>query len=443
MPSRPLPPAGGAAPEKAAAPADSPIRRALAATIDADFEKTSLDNVLRYIKAVCKDVPIEVDPVLKPRGIDLTDRLVDVKAKGIPVQDLLSSVLGPDLIAKVEADRVLITARPNAAAPAATSSTSIAAKAAEPLWGEAAQGVQVRLRADKAAWKAGETPGLLADVRNQAEGEMFVYASQDTASMEVDGQWYNQRPGPRADLKTAMLAPGKETTDVAFTLSDSWWKENGAPLALAPGKHKVRVALTADEVPRNQKAVFTVKSNPVEIEILPAAAEAMAGTPAQGRAFDEKRELAVAAPEPEEPAWGEAVGAAQVRLAADKPQWKAGEAPSIVILIRNKGSGSIILNGDQGLDLEVNGKWYQRPGNVGVKSGASLRVQSLGVWFILKEKWVGKDGGAELVFAPGKHTLRVALTTVPDPNKPDATARAISNPAEIEILSAAASARGS
>lgn len=65
--------------------------------IDLDFERVSLDNVLRYISEVMPEVSIVVDPDIAASGIDLSTRVVDFKGRAIPLGDVLKAILGADL----------------------------------------------------------------------------------------------------------------------------------------------------------------------------------------------------------------------------------------------------------------------------------------------------------------------------------------------------------
>jgi hypothetical protein len=85
------------------------IEKALDQPIDIDFEMTSLDNVLKWVADVKKDLKLSIDPAVAAAGIDLSTRLIDLKIKHIAVRDLLDLILGEDLWCKIEADHVLIT----------------------------------------------------------------------------------------------------------------------------------------------------------------------------------------------------------------------------------------------------------------------------------------------------------------------------------------------
>ncbi|MGB2755642.1 MAG: hypothetical protein WBE00_11125 [Phycisphaerae bacterium] len=92
-------------------PAVEQTRARLREKIDLDFEHTSLDNVLKYISEVKRDLNIVPDPDLVTEGIDLTTRVVDLKVKGVSVESVLNLILGADLGYKVEAGYILVTTR--------------------------------------------------------------------------------------------------------------------------------------------------------------------------------------------------------------------------------------------------------------------------------------------------------------------------------------------
>jgi len=79
--------------------------------IDLDFEKTSLDNVLKYISEVQRGLNIVIDPDVGTAGIDLSTRVVDLKVKRVEVDAVLSLILGSDLGYRVESGYILVTTR--------------------------------------------------------------------------------------------------------------------------------------------------------------------------------------------------------------------------------------------------------------------------------------------------------------------------------------------
>jgi hypothetical protein len=86
-------------------------RRRLSEEIDLDFEKTSLDNVLKYVSEVQRGLNIVIDPDVAAGGIDLSTRMVDLKVKRVSVESVLGLILGADLGYKVEPGYLLVTTK--------------------------------------------------------------------------------------------------------------------------------------------------------------------------------------------------------------------------------------------------------------------------------------------------------------------------------------------
>jgi type II secretory pathway component GspD/PulD (secretin) len=86
-------------------------RRRLSEEIDLDFEKTTLDNVLKYISEVQRGLNIVIDPDVAAGGIDLSTRMVDLKVKRVSVESVLGLILGADLGYKVEPGYILVTTK--------------------------------------------------------------------------------------------------------------------------------------------------------------------------------------------------------------------------------------------------------------------------------------------------------------------------------------------
>jgi len=84
-------------------------RARLTERIDLDFEHTSLDNVLKYISEVKRDLNIVPDPELAGAGVDLSARVVDFKVKGISSEEVLNLILAGDLAYVAEPGYVLVT----------------------------------------------------------------------------------------------------------------------------------------------------------------------------------------------------------------------------------------------------------------------------------------------------------------------------------------------
>jgi hypothetical protein len=148
-------------------------------------------------------------------------------------------------------------------------------------WGEAVEGLAVRLRAKGATTAKRVT--LLADARNDGPGTYSGTRSTHGCWLKVDGKWYG-RVQTRETVAPMLLKTGDR--QLAFTrlrLSSKkspLWRggfitRNGQapslgareihqaePLELSPGRHTVRLAF-----PASRKTY--AYSNAIEIEILP------------------------------------------------------------------------------------------------------------------------------------------------------------------------------
>ena len=139
-------------------------------------------------------------------------------------------------------------------------------------WGEAVEGVQVRLRADKPKWKVGETPSFKADFQNRGKRDLQLMLAQGW-EIEVDGAWYHATVDRLGRVEVRTLPPGTVQKDIAF-LPEEWskWqsKEDRKPLEFVAGKHTVRVAFTAQPTEKDGGKPVRVVSNAAEIEIVAA-----------------------------------------------------------------------------------------------------------------------------------------------------------------------------
>jgi hypothetical protein len=97
--------------EEADAGERAETRRRLAEEIDLDLEKTSLDNVLKYISEVRRGLNLVVDPGVAGTGIDLSTRVVNVKARRVSVESVLALILSPDLGFRIARGYVLIATK--------------------------------------------------------------------------------------------------------------------------------------------------------------------------------------------------------------------------------------------------------------------------------------------------------------------------------------------
>ena len=152
-----------------------------------------------------------------------------------------------------------------------------------------------------------------------------------------------------------------------------------------------------------------------------------------------------------ETAWGEAVDGVQCRLRTTKSRWNEGSGARLWATVRNQGTRNLLVNAwGQGCELEVDGRWYRRPLNTrGIRPlpkpfPPGRQYDNIAVdldqWWELKASQDAKrprgTGPEKLKLTGGKHTIRVAPTMPVSGNRPGDHVRAISNPVEIEIVSA-------
>jgi hypothetical protein len=165
-------------------------------------------------------------------------------------------------------------------------------------WGEAVEGVQIRLRPTKHTWRADEIPALCWDARNVgARQYLEVLTGQRGAQLEVDGVWYVWpvflRGGRLADLSA-----GRSLDDQLVTLSPMWsrakpedlqprggWAlvpdpvQMQSSLQLAAGKHTIRVAVIVEPSRAMMDEAFRIVSPPLDITITPRRAGGTASWP--------------------------------------------------------------------------------------------------------------------------------------------------------------------
>jgi hypothetical protein len=129
-------------------------------------------------------------------------------------------------------------------------------------WSKAVEGLQCRLQPDKTVWKVDEVPSFRLHVRNQGKRDLEIHMAQDACKLELDGDWFDWT-GPVSILSGTWPAGRRyDDFEVRITLKDRWASGN-KPIALKPGKHKVRVAY----VTLDRKQPVRVVSNAVEIQV--------------------------------------------------------------------------------------------------------------------------------------------------------------------------------
>ncbi|KPJ72209.1 MAG: hypothetical protein AMS14_08225, partial [Planctomycetes bacterium DG_20] len=216
-------------------------------------------------------------------------------------------------------------------------------RGAEVEWGEAVEGVQVRLRAEKREWQADTVPVVYADVRNQGTRDLQVMLDQRFVfQLELDGEWYLWLGGHIHELGVFVamspFPPQRQYADIPITLVEKWRTRQGnQPLTLRPGRHTVRVAFTAQPTESDKGQPVRAVSNAVEIEIpaadssatRPGAAPAMVPAAYAGRAV----------------VWGQPVDGIQMGIAlkGEKRAFRIGERVEFACWAKNSGDTEAVL----------------------------------------------------------------------------------------------------
>ncbi|MBW8040601.1 MAG: hypothetical protein FVQ85_11430 [Planctomycetes bacterium] len=135
-------------------------------------------------------------------------------------------------------------------------------------WGEAVEGVQVRLRSNRARWNVDETITWKIDVRNTGKRHFKFALAYEAVKIHVDGRIFDL-PSIRSRVRLYDLKPGQEHRNIFFKV-DRRLKFKDHPFELQPGKHAVKITLAVRPAKGERGDSLQVTSNPVEIEILPA-----------------------------------------------------------------------------------------------------------------------------------------------------------------------------
>src|SRR5262245_18205360 len=299
-----------------------------------------------------------------------------------------------------------------------------AAPEAISAWGELSKGLQTRIRAARSKYPAGVAPILELDVRD-VPGDLGVTAARwrghrlgTLARLEIDGVTYTC-PQDLRKLTTQPLKPGEEIRKWAtIDLGEEWTTNQGLGkrLALAPGKHTIRVGFTF-YLESSDPAVVTATpvSGPLDIEIVTGGA-------------------------PIASEWGTEWNGLQIRTRADKSRFITGEAVSLSLDVRANPSNPKpvpITRANHRIRVEVDGHWYQdvrTPGGpdriVDTATGNELHDFVYGT---PGEYWVSGTAKGPPAWTPGKHTIRLGYDA--EGAKP-ASIPLVSNTLEIEIVPA-------
>lgn len=129
-------------------------------------------------------------------------------------------------------------------------------------WSQAVEGLQCWQEPEKAVWKASDVPSFQLHVRDLGKRDLEIHTAQDACKLEFDGAWYDWTAP--VSILSGNWPAGRQHDDfeVRVTLDPRWGTEK-KPLALKPGKHKIRVAY----VTLDSKKPVRIESNLVEIEV--------------------------------------------------------------------------------------------------------------------------------------------------------------------------------
>ena len=92
-------------------PAVAETRERLAHVVSLDLQRASVSGVLASLGDMQPGLKIVVDPEVSAKGIDLSSRMVDLKAKDVSVESVLGLVLGADLGYMIGPGYIQITTR--------------------------------------------------------------------------------------------------------------------------------------------------------------------------------------------------------------------------------------------------------------------------------------------------------------------------------------------
>ncbi|MGO9113281.1 MAG: hypothetical protein ACLP9L_28960 [Thermoguttaceae bacterium] len=298
-----------------------------------------------------------------------------------------------------------------------------AANAGDSQRGEAAQGVSVRLRADRSRFGLHETPSFTLDFRNEGSRNFRVFQSPLAGSFVVDGISFGWTRG-LGGKASSPFPPGRAYEGIRVSLDDGWQGDHLSGGKLTPGKHTIQYVSTLWDanvwgksirmpVDPNNPIHVTCTSNPLEIEI---------------RDTDER-------PAPAGDHWGTPVEGVSVSLSADHFAWTADEQPTFKAKARNQGQRNLLFPRSQALgELEVDGTLYHFAGPIRVRSSAFPPGRQYDdILIMFSPAWQTQDG-KPLQLGGGRHIVRFIASAEPL-QKPDRSARvcARSNPVEINI----------
>jgi RNA polymerase sigma factor (sigma-70 family) len=268
-------------------------------------------------------------------------------------------------------------------------------------WGEASEGLQLRLRAAKTTWQSNEKPSFTLDLRNGSQKELAIGAVPEECLIELNGTVYRYGDGITHSTPVRLIKPDERVNDWLTVVPNEKWIADGTLLQVfhwRSGKNRIRVSFPFNA---NCKPF----SNVIDVE------------------FAESKDTG----------WGEAVEGVQIRGRAAKQRFEATENVIIDIDVRNRGTKTHSAVPDASVaQLEVDGTWYVSP-TVWFFPPMPKEIkpnQQIDKFLTMGGKFWFKRGAAPppqpLEWKPGKHTVRVAF---PIPDK----STTVTAPFEIEI----------
>ena len=128
-------------------------------------------------------------------------------------------------------------------------------------WGEPADGLSVRLSADKPVWDFRQQRFFKFSVRNDGPEPVMLARTQIAGQLEYDGVWY---PWGNPTLVTPMpLASGEEVDNIMVSIGADWRKGLAFP-SHGVGQHTLRFAVIACKATGSQPV--RAVSNPLAVE---------------------------------------------------------------------------------------------------------------------------------------------------------------------------------
>ncbi len=144
-------------------------------------------------------------------------------------------------------------------------------------WGEAVEGLQTCLWADKYVWSANETPEFHFAARNIGTREMTIIDDYTFINLVIiaDGNWEQNQKQYLGNTDWGDLLPNERYNGKTIRINNIWESTTSEkdhpstqPWKLSSGKHIIYMKIVAPN-PRRSQPFLHIISNPVEIEILP------------------------------------------------------------------------------------------------------------------------------------------------------------------------------